>query len=156
MWKKFRNTNYEVNQNGEVRHINKKTIRKPYKGEYLRISLYENGKQFTKNIHEIVAELYLNKIENTNCINHKDGNKYNNNIDNLEYTTYSKNLKHGYNTGLINAVGINNGRSKLTEKEVLEIRNLKSSKTYKELSLMYNVSFSTIKDIISKRNWKHI
>lgn len=111
MWKKFRNTNYEVSENGEVRHITKKTIRKPYKGEYLRISLYENKKQFTIHIHEIMAELYLIKPNYKCCINHKDGNKYNNHIDNLEYITQSENLIHAYKMGLKSAKGDKNGRA---------------------------------------------
>lgn len=118
MWKRFRNTNYEVNEEGIVRHINTKYVRKPYKGEYLRITLYENKKQFTIHIHEIVAELYLPIIKDCNYINHKDGNKYNNHKDNLERTTQSENIKHAYRTGLKSAKGDKNGRA-IGKKKIL-------------------------------------
>ena len=156
MWKRFRNTNYLVNEEGIVKHITKNTIRQPYKGEYLRLTLYENKKQFSINVHDIVAELYLDPVENTTCINHKDGNKYNNHKDNLERSTQSENIQHAYDNDLTNATGINNGRAKLTEENVINIRKLKSNTTSKKLAEQFNVSVNTIKDIISRRNWKHI
>lgn len=160
MWKRFRNTNYEVNKEGVIRHIKKKTIRKPYKGEYLRITLYENNKQFTISIHEIVAELYLDKPDYYECINHKDGNKYNNNNkDNLEYCTFKENINHAINKGLIkptNRRGGGNGRSILNKKQVLKIREIKPLYSYKQLAEMYGVHKNTIKDIIARRNWSHI
>lgn len=51
-------------------------------------------------VHHIITEYYLGKRQNNLCVNHKDGNKKNNNIDNLEYITLSENTKHSYRTGL--------------------------------------------------------
>lgn len=153
-WKDLKeHDNYEINDKGEIRNKTTKKIRKPYKGEYLSVVL-SNKK--TIHIHRKVAELFLTNPDNLPCVNHKDGNKYNNNVNNLEWVNFSQNIKHGYDNNLINASGENNGRSLLTEKEVKEIRELKKNHTYKELSEKYNVSIGCLKSIISFKTWKNV
>ena len=51
-------------------------------------------------VHRLVANAFIPNPENKRCINHKDGNKKNNNINNLEWVSYSENMKHAYRTGL--------------------------------------------------------
>lgn len=51
-------------------------------------------------IHRLLAEQYLLNIDNKPCVNHKDGNKLNNSLDNLEWVTYSENTRHAFATGL--------------------------------------------------------
>lgn len=58
------------------------------------------GKSETLRIHRLVAEAFIPNPNNLPCVNHKDGNKLNNKVDNLEYCTYSHNIKHAFNNGL--------------------------------------------------------
>lgn len=61
------------------------------------------------------------------CVNHKNGDKADNRAVNLEYVTNRANLAHAYGTGLLDNRGTKNGRSKLTEEEVREMRSLYSA-----------------------------
>ena len=89
--------NYSISQNGIV--INTQTGRK-LKGEksrgYFRVSLCKESvvKRFL--IHRLVAYHFLINEENKKCVNHKDGNKLNNKVSNLEWCTHSENEQHSY------------------------------------------------------------
>lgn len=61
---------------------------------YLRVGLWVNGVSKIKRVHRIVAESFIENPKNKPCVNHKDGNKTNNNVSNLEWVTYSENELH--------------------------------------------------------------
>ena len=63
---------------------------------YKQCLLYNNGKHKTKKVHRLVAEAFIENIDNKPQINHKDGNRTNNRIDNLEWCTNSENQLHSY------------------------------------------------------------
>lgn len=67
---------------------------------YMQIHTTIGGKQYVRYIHRLVAECYLENPNNYREINHKDGNKRNNNVENLEWCTSSYNKVHAYKTGL--------------------------------------------------------
>lgn len=67
---------------------------------YKTVSLWKNNKGSTKTIHRLVAEAYIPNPDNLPEVNHIDGNKLNNCVDNLEWVTPSQNRQHAYNTGL--------------------------------------------------------
>jgi hypothetical protein len=86
---------------------------------YLQVSIMNNGKCESKLVHRLVAQSFLNNEHNKPCVNHKDGNKENNNITNLEWCTYSENELHSYrvlnkkaNKTGTGKFGILNGNSK--------------------------------------------
>lgn len=62
------------------------------------VNLYKNGKNKIKKIHRIVAENFIPNPENKPEVNHIDGNKQNNKVDNLEWVTKSENVKHRFST----------------------------------------------------------
>lgn len=83
--------------------------------------------------------------------------KKNNHYSNLEWVTHSKNSKHAYSLGLNSRSGERNGRSKLKQDDVSEIRWLNEIGVDKsELSKIYGVGLKTIYDIVAYRTWKHI
>ncbi len=67
---------------------------------YLRINLRENKQRKLYSVHRLVGFTYLDNPENKPCINHKNGVKVDNEVDNLEWCTYSENNKHAFSTGL--------------------------------------------------------
>lgn len=110
-------------------------------------------------VHRIVAQLF---IENNDClkkeINHIDGNKENNYYKNLEWVTHKENMEHASKNKLFNdRRGSLNGRTKLTEKDVLKIRDLYLNGTHKsELKEKYNITTKSIENIVNYKTWKHI
>lgn len=70
---------------------------------YYIVMLNKNGEKITKTVHRLVAIAFLSNPENKKEVNHKDGNKLNNNIYNLEWNTVSENRFHAFRTGLQHA-----------------------------------------------------
>lgn len=95
--------NYYIYDNGDVVNITTNRILKGSIGEhgykYYRLSK-DNKKQMFY-AHRLVAEAFLDNPNNLPVVNHKDGNKLNNNIENLEWVSYSENIEHAHQTRLI-------------------------------------------------------
>lgn len=114
-----------------------------------------NGK--TKRIHRMVAETFLGEPESRLDVNHKDGDKSNNRLDNLEWVTRSENLRHAYSIGIHSKIqGEKNKRSKLTLKEAQEIYDGYETDGYNtntmELARKYNISPRIIRIIVKGIN----
>ena len=63
--------------------------------KYKRVNLYLDGREYKKTIHRLVAETFIPNPNNLPCVNHKDENKENNVVDNLEWCTYKYNSNYG-------------------------------------------------------------
>jgi hypothetical protein len=105
---------------------------------------------YNKTLHGLVAAAYIPNPLNRKEINHINGIKDDNSINNLEWCTRSENLKHAHRTGLTK------GNAKLTTELVREIRRLYDDRelSRKQLAAKYNISYSTIIDICSRHTWK--
>lgn len=68
---------------------------------YYYINIYKDGKRKTVKNHRLVATHFISNPKNLPCVNHRDGNKLNNKVSNLEWVTYSENRNHAINTGLV-------------------------------------------------------
>ena len=81
----------------------KERLLKPHvsKRGYYIVAL-SKGKGHIKNIHRLIAQAFIPNPKNLKVINHKDGNKLNNSIDNLEWCTQKENMQHAFNIGLVN------------------------------------------------------
>jgi len=148
--------NYEVSNYGNVKRNNKLRSIKPKKTGYVRIDLYNKGffKYFF--IHRLVAEAFLDNLENKPQVNHINGIKNDNRVENLEWVTASENIVHAINNNLIiPPVGEKQGVSKLTVEDVLNIRKDTTTKKY-ILAEKYNVSRGLISDILNFKRWKHV
>lgn len=126
------------------------------------LSSSNNGTRYSKvvKLHRLVAELFIPNLENKPQVNHIDGNKENNCVDNLEWCTNQENSIHAVQHNLRKSLyGENHGRAKLTEKDVIEIREYYSNnKEVKitDLANNYNVIRAVIYDVIKNNTWKYI
>jgi hypothetical protein len=87
---------YEISNYGTVRNKNGKIIKSQTSGfGYKRVAIYANGKQKRVAVHRLVMKAFKpNEHSDVLQVNHKDGNKSNNYIDNLEWCTASYNIRH--------------------------------------------------------------
>lgn len=88
--------------NNRIKHKNpmilKQTIDR--KNGYLTVSLSRNGKKKVYRVHKLVASIFIDNSNSYPVINHKDGNKLNNCVNNLEWCTYKQNIIHSWKNGL--------------------------------------------------------
>ena len=170
--------NYLIDTFGNIKSLDKKVKNKNgyriIKGKmlkpkldkygYLKIGLTKNNKQKYYFVHRLVAETFLPNPNNYKIINHIDGNKTNNYVENLEWCTQSHNVKEAYRIGIKKGVsaehkGSKNPKSKLTEKEVLLILDNKNKGINIKNSYMLfedKISFKGFEQIWYGYNWKHL
>ena len=117
---------YEVSNYGRVKTLFKgvSKIRKPVftnKPGYFGVNLYKENVSRLIRIHVLVARAFVPNPENKPVVNHKDANKRNNQVSNLEWVTQSENLRHAYDIGL-QKIGCEHWNSKFTEEQIRYIR----------------------------------
>ncbi len=119
---------------------------------YQRVGLYVGDyKSKTIKVHRLVAETFIDNIENKKDVNHIDGNKANNNISNLEWCTRSENIKHAFKNGLkIVTQNQIDGVKKRFSKQVVDKSNGKIYNSLKDASIDLNVNYSTLKNNFRK------
>ena len=93
---------YQVSNFGQILSLNYRGTGKPKLlkpltegGGYLFVHLYKNRKRKKFKVHRLVAEHFIPNPNNLPCVNHKDENKENNSVENLEYCTYEYNCNYG-------------------------------------------------------------
>lgn len=127
--------------------------------KYLVIKLPDGeGKRRTFLIHRLVWETYVGEIPKGMWINHKDGNKLNNCVDNLEVVTPSQNLLHAYRELKCNRrSGANASVAILNDEAIVAIRQLSlSGWSQHKLGIAFEVSQPTIHNILSGKTWTHV
>lgn len=158
---------YEVSNCGRIKTLKKKEHKIvrliPDNKGYYRYSLYKNGKNYTVKIHRLVAQHFIPNPDNKPQVNHINGIKIDNRVENLEWMTNEENMHHSK---------INNLRkgkmpscekhknAKLTNKDVEYIRQ-----NYKKncrqfggdaLAKLYGVHISTIIDVVNRKTYSSI
>jgi hypothetical protein len=105
-----------------------------------------DGKTTKVYIHRLISELFGENPLGLKCVNHKDGDKNNNGINNLEYCTHKQNAEHAVKMGLI--------KSKLKPEQVRTIRKEEMEVHNTVLAKKYSVSQRTIYNVKKGTNWK--
>lgn len=131
-------------------------VPRPSKKGYLRVGLWKFGDGKDYYVHRLVAEYFISNENLTKEINHKDGDKSNNNYLNLEWVNHLDNMRHGYETGLINQTGSNHSQAKLSENKVKEIKRLFITYNDTEISKLFGVCRKQINHIRHGRSWVHV
>ena len=142
-------SNYRVYENGDI--LNEKKLKMKGgldKNGYNIISLTHKKKKYTRKRHRLVAEAFIENIFNDRDVNHKDGNKLHNSVDNLEWMSPYENTHHALDNGL---------RSKTVDKkDIKNIVNLLKTGKYSisDISKLTGFSSTYISKIKNKKIWK--
>lgn len=154
-------TKYMVSIMGRVKNSKTNKILQPaIDGGYLKVGLYHKGKMYTRKVHRLVSEAFIDNIDPyvKNEVNHIDGNKTNNNIDNLEWVSRKENIRHAFKIGLNHGFkGIKNYFAVHDEEIIHRICSLlEEGYRIKEISKKTKVNKHTIHKIYKRKQWKHI
>lgn len=148
---------YKISESGEVFSVRSDRFLKGWlaKSGYPTVQLSNNGSKKSKLVHRLVAEAFIPNPENKPHINHIDGDKQNNNVENLEWCTQSENVKHSFALGLSSSRrGTDNESSKLSEEEVIAIMNYKAQGKYPtEISRLIGLKVSTVENVYYGKSW---
>lgn len=143
---------------GESFTFKKGRVLKPeiIKKGYERVGLSKNGTMKKKQVHRLVLENFNPTDDDSLQVNHIDGNKRNNKLENLEWVTAKENNQHARRTGLLTHNG--RGRHKLSDEEVREIRKMNESGLYTKKSIAdkFGVCKDTITGITLGRTYKFV
>ena len=163
---------YEASSLGRIRSTRSKTntrcglILKPKvsKRKYLDVTLCNNGIKKSYRVHAVIAVAFLGPRPLGGTVNHKDGNKQNNTVDNLEWCSVKDNIRHarlflgGNYTNPPILRGEKNPKTPLKSEDVIEIRRKRreDKTTFSQLAKIYGVSKSAIRNIVNYKTWIHI
>lgn len=157
---------YEVSSKGRVRRVTPSGRYKEHRllqGEvtqkgYILITLTVEKVRIRIKLHRLVAAAFLGPLPLGLQVNHKDGNKANNAIDNLEYVTLAENIKHRDAHGLNRPPkGEENGAAKLTSANVRAIRRAADDgASCSSLAATYGVTKELIYKVVKRKIWRHV
>lgn len=157
---------YEVSSEGRLRQcsgMSRRTGRvlKPQvrPNGYVQASVrFIDGSYKYPLMHRLVAEAFIGPIPDSMQINHKNGDRSDNRVENLEIVTCSENNRHAYRVlGRERPEGSKHPVSKLSEEDVMDIRWMYGLGVRQfVLAKEYAIDPTTIRDIVHRRHWKHI
>jgi hypothetical protein len=156
IWKFVPNTNHEISSFGRFRN---RTTRRILKGQYndwgyKRYRTTVNYKKFNVSEHRMVAEAFIPNPENKPTVNHINGIKDDNRIENLEWATQSENNRHAYRTGLH---PIHIKRGKLAPEDVISMRIIdEMGVPRKSIAKLFDVHWTQAYKIMDRLRWQSI
>lgn len=171
IWKPIKlSENYQISNLGRCKSISRLITEKSGKSYYTsekimkdrithngynQFCLRINGRYIYVYAHRLVAEAFLGSVEGFE-INHKDGNKTNNHMLNLEIVCKEENIKHAKVNRLFKN-GQEHGHTFLTNKSVLEIKKLlKDGLTNRQIADIYGIKIKHVWEIKTGRTWKYL
>lgn len=137
---------YQISNCGRVKSLKRNIILKPSANNkgYLHVILYKNGNSKIGRIHRLVAENFIPNPGNKPQINHIDGHKSNNNVNNLEWVTNSENQKHAFKMGLQTNKGNHNPRARKINQYNLNGELIKTWNSYYDITKELGINRSSI------------
>ena len=156
---------YEVSNKGRIRSIK---YRKPFIHKerlnmdgYVKATFRKNGKAYDRRVHRVVALAFIDNPDNLETVNHINGVKTDNRVENLEWMNRTEQLQHAYDLGLkVAPRGIESCNASFTEEEVRYIRKVCKKGSRKlgtsALARQFNVHDTTIGDVVNFKTYKNI
>lgn len=119
---------------------------------YCRCSVQKiDGTWTSQPVHRLVAKAFIPNPLNKGSVNHKDGNRTNNNVDNLEWVTARENVIHSFKFGTRKKYKEVPKNTILTDFQVSQIDTLRKFYTVKQISKLFNIEYQSLKNIIHKK-----
>jgi HNH endonuclease/NUMOD4 motif len=161
---------YEVSDDGQVMRVathgrNPKSIRRPLRPHkkpngYLAVDMQQDQERHRFYVHRLVWQTFRGEIPIGLEINHRNGDRADNRLENLELTTRSDNMLHCFQTlnpSLKRSFGATHHKAKLSEDDVKEVLRLsKAGNSRNKIAELFGVSGTAIGYILSGRNWKQL
>jgi 16S rRNA A1518/A1519 N6-dimethyltransferase RsmA/KsgA/DIM1 with predicted DNA glycosylase/AP lyase activity len=135
---------YEITTSGIIRSLHKRNYHTELKPRidragYLTVRLNKTVRSETKFVHRLAAETFIPNPHSKSMVNHIDGNKTNNDVENLEWVTHEENIKHAYKSKLIAIKG----------REIIDTCTGKIYKSIKEAAKDINVNYGTCRNYLN-------
>ena len=163
---------YEVSNRGQVRSLSWMTkhwqggqrtkparmlAQVPHWKGYFHVSIRTPGEEGkAAQVHRLVAAAFMPKPSPAHQVNHKDGDKHNNNIENLEWVTQRENTKHAYENGLCPR-GERHPKARLNPEAVRRIRALRAEGTsLRTIAANFGISRGALHNIFVGKSWRHV
>lgn len=119
---------------------------------YCRCSVQKlDGSWTSQPVHRLVATAFLGNPENKPSVNHKDGNRANNNLENLEWVTPRENVLHSFKYGVRKQCKEIPKRTILTDFQISQIDKLREIYTVNQIAKLFNIEYQSLKNIIHKK-----
>lgn len=119
---------------------------------YYGVILCQNGKTYSKRVHRLVAEAFIPKVKKKSQVNHKNGNKLDNSIENLEWCTPKENIHHAFNE-----LSRRGGNCKLSDTQAIAVKSSHAQGIkIKDLAKQYGLCRKIIKRIVKGVSYNHI
>lgn len=147
------------NKNGVLRSCKGRVLSpKICSGGYLGLSLYLFDKQKCFQVHTLVAQAFLGVRPDGYDVNHIDGCKTNNLLQNLEYCTRSENVRHAYRNHLnVSKKGEDHYSAKLTESQVRQIRSrVAAGESQRAIAREFGLNNMSVSLLVRRKNWSHV
>lgn len=148
---------YEVSNLGRVKslwHKTRRILKPALKHGYLQVNFVDGVTHKFFSVHRLVALAFIPNPENKPQVNHVNGDKTDNRVENLEWCTPSENMQHAVENGLM-PQGADHPDSKFTNEQVLYIRENPDNLTTVQLAEMFDVTSSTISDVQLYKTYKN-
>jgi hypothetical protein len=146
--------------NGKPRRIKGRIVTPKRTGKYLGVHLFKNAQGKRHYLHRLVAEAFIPNPENKPCVNHKDFDRDNNRVENLEWVTHEENTLHSAAADRLGAVTPKRGSechsARFNDETVAQIRREWRRGQTAEFARRYGVTWRAMDMLIRGRTWRHI
>lgn len=142
---------------GDKGHHNGKFLKLwPQNAGYLMAYFYKNKTPYKFLVHRLVAIAYIPNPKRLREVNHKDANRLNNNVENLEWCTSKENKRHAWKRGLYTHKGEQHWKTALHPQDIRKIRIMKKNTLLSSITKIYKITPTAVSHICRRITWKHI